>query len=54
MEINLSSYGWIIGYFILFAPIRMIYSYSVLFSLVFSIIGVGGAVLIELWRIYKK
>jgi len=42
-----SSIGWLIGYFIVFAPMHLMYEYSPIFSLLFSILGVAVAIIME-------
>jgi len=47
-KIRFSSIGWLIGYFVVFAPLNLaLHQTSLIYALIHSIIGVGIACLIE-------
>jgi len=48
------AFGWVIGYFIFFYPMRMIFSFPVIPALLHCILGVGVAIAILLWGVYNE
>jgi len=44
-----NSFGWILGYFVLFAPINMVLHHtSFIYALAHAIFGLGVAIVIEI------
>ena len=47
---RINCMGWLIGYFVVFAPLNFIYDWHPVSALLHAIVGVAGAIVMLRWK----